>query len=160
MADTDHTSSARRARLARLYAGFERVVAFLLLAGMGVVILLTLSSFLMSIGRVLLGMPAEMDYAIFQRLFDRVLATVIALEIAHSIRDMVFGRQGQAQLRTVIVIGMLAVVRKLVVLEIDSTSGLFLAGLAAVVIALGVTLLIVNVLAKDNAPEPAPGAPD
>jgi len=149
-----------RAAFARLYARFERTVAFLLLAGMGVVILLTLVSFLLSTGNVVLGMPAELDYAVFQTLFDRVLATVIALEIAHSIRDMVFGRHGQAQLRTVIVIGMLAVVRKLVVLEIGTTSGAFLAGLAAVVIALGITLMIVNTVAKDAGPTAAPGSDD
>ena len=142
----------------RIYARFERLMAFLILAGMVVVIGLTLFSFAMSTLQVLGTLPEELDYAVFQTLFDRVLAAIIALEIAHSIREMVSGRHGRAQLRTVVVIGMLAVVRKVVVLDVESTSGVFLAGLAAVILALGVTLAIVNTFASRAEPPAAPGA--
>jgi len=143
---------------AQIYVRFERAMAFLILAGMVVVIGLTLYSFGHSVLSTLGTLPDEMGYGVFQTLFDRVLAAVIALEIAHSIREMVTGRHGRAQLRTVIVIGMLAVVRKLVVLDVDSTSGVFLAGLAAVIVALGVTLAIVNTLAARTEPPAAPGS--
>jgi uncharacterized membrane protein (DUF373 family) len=144
----------------RFYSYFERAVAGAILLGMAVVILLTLLNFLMSTIAVLEGMPQEVEYRVFQRLFDRVLAALIALEIAHSVRDMVSGRHGQAQLRTVVVIGMLAVIRKLVVIDLETASGGVLAGLAAVVLALAVAFAITVDFGRRDAPEPAPGAGD
>jgi uncharacterized membrane protein (DUF373 family) len=144
----------------KIYARFERGVAAAVLVGMVAVILLAVISFLMRVVQVTFGLPGDLEYGVFQTLFDRVLAAIIALEIAHSIREMVAGRHGAAQLRTVVVIGMLAVVRKLVVLEIESTSGMFLAGLAAVVLALGITFAIVTVWGGTRTPPPAPGAED
>jgi uncharacterized membrane protein (DUF373 family) len=141
----------------RLYALFERSVSFLVLAGMVLVILLALYNFLDTLWGVGRRLPGALDYSVFQTLFDRVLAAIIALEIAHSTREMVSGAHGRTQLRTVVVIGMLAVVRKLVVLEIDSTSGGFLAGLAAVVVALGAVMLVLTRIEKDT-PPPAPGS--
>ena len=87
-----------------------------------------------------------LDYELFQTLFDRVLAAVIALELAHSIRQMVAGDHGYGQLRTVIVIGMLAVVRKLIVLEVDQATGGFLIGIAAAVAALALGLVAIALL--------------
>ena len=145
-------------RFTRLYAGFERLVSFLVLAGMVLVILLALYNFLDSLWNVGRTLPGSLDYTVFQTLFDRVLAAIIALEIAHSIREMVTGAHGRTQLRTVVVIGMLAVVRKLVVLEIDATSGGFLAGLAAVVVALGAVMIVIDRIEKDSPPPPAPGS--
>ncbi len=142
----------------QIYVRFERAMAFLILAGMVVVIGLTIYSFGLSLLSILGAPPGELGYEVFQTLFDRVLAAVIALEIAHSIREMVTGRHGRAQLRTVIVIGMLAVIRKLVVLDVDATSGVFLAGLAAVILALGITLVIVNTVAARTEPPAAPGS--
>jgi uncharacterized membrane protein (DUF373 family) len=142
----------------RIYVRFERAVAFLILLGMVAVIALTLYGFGLRMWQVLGALPGELDYTVFQTLFDRVLATIIALEIAHSIREMVSGRHGRAQLRTVIVIGMLAVVRKLVILDVESTSGLFLAGLAAVILALGITFALVTTLGARSDPPAAPGA--
>ena len=51
-------------------------------------------------------------------------------------------------MRPVVVIGMLAVVRKLILLEVDSTSGAFLVGLAATILALGLVLLMIGHLQK------------
>ena len=142
----------------RLYTLFERGAAALILGGMAVVIALTLVNFLLSLWGVLAGVEGEVNYPVFQRLFDRVLAALIALEIAHSVRDMVMGSHGRAQLRTVVVIGMLAVVRKLVVLDVEATSGVFLAGLAAVIVALAATLAIINTYGSREEPPAAPGA--
>ncbi len=142
----------------RLYSIFERAVAGAILLGMSVVILLTVVNFLLSTFGVLEGMPQELDYRVFQRLFDRVLAALIALEIAHSVRDMVSGRHGQAQLRTVVVIGMLAVIRKLVVIDLEAASGGVLAGLAAVVLALALAFAITMDFGRRDPPEPAPGS--
>jgi uncharacterized membrane protein (DUF373 family) len=50
---------------------------------------------------------------------------------------MVTGQRGFAQVRIVLIIGILAVVRKLIVVDLSEVSGLLLFGLAAAIIALG-----------------------
>ena len=138
----DETAEAPNLFL-RAYSVFERGISALILVGMIVVICLATWSFVRLTFEVALNTGATLDYAIFQLLFDRVLAAVIAVELAHSIRQMVLGKHGMAQLRTVVVIGMLAVVRKIITVEVDQTTGLFLIGIASAVIALGAVLVAV-----------------
>ena len=128
----------------RLYTYFERLVAATLLLGMAVVIVLACVSFLRSVGEEGLTFASPLDYTAFQALFDRVLAAIIALELAHSIHQMVQGHRGIAQVKTVIVIGLLAIVRKLILVDIESTSGLFLLGIAATVLSLGIVFALVQ----------------
>ncbi len=125
----------------RAYAVLERVISAVILLGMVAVVLLATYSFLRTIVEVAFQENASLDYSQFQTLFDRVLAAIIAVELAHSIRQMVAGDHGFGQLRTVISIGMLAVVRKLIVLEVNETTGAYLIGIAAVVAALAVGLM-------------------
>ena len=125
------------------YGAFERLVAWLVTAGMVVVIALALIHFGRGLYEAALGARPGWDYAAFQALFDRVLTVVIALELARSVQQMARGEHGLAQVRTVVLIGILAVVRKLILLEIDTTSGGFLAGLAAATLALGLVYALV-----------------
>jgi uncharacterized membrane protein (DUF373 family) len=87
-----------------------------------------------------------------------VLAAVIALELARSIGQLVAGEHGLAQLRTVIVIGMLAVVRKLIVLEVDSAPGGFLIGVAGAIVALAAALVAIRWAEQRPADEQEPPA--
>lgn len=137
--------------LSKVYATFERVMSALLLVGMVFVMILALWSFLRLTAVTVMGFGGDLPYAVFQTLFDRVLAVIIAIEIAHSIKQMVEGAHGRSQLRTVVVIGMLAVVRKLILLEVETTSGLFLVGLAAVIVALAVAYLVIFWIERQRA---------
>ncbi|WGH79452.1 phosphate-starvation-inducible PsiE family protein [Jannaschia ovalis] len=119
------------------YERFAAAISTLLLAGMAIVILVATFSFLRLTGEVLTGAFAGTSYATLQRLFDGLLGAIIALELAHSVHLMVTGQRGFGQVRIVLVIGILAVVRKLIVVELEAVSGLLLLGLAAAVIALG-----------------------
>lgn len=134
----------------RIYHLVERVIAAVLLVGMVAVVVLATYSFFRTLVSVTFAENAALDYTQFQTLFDRVLAAVIALELAHSIRQMVAGDHGIGQLRTVIVIGMLAVVRKLIVLEVDNATGLFLIGIAAAVAALAAGLVAIRWVERDR----------
>ncbi|SPJ23918.1 phosphate-starvation-inducible PsiE family protein [Palleronia abyssalis] len=130
-------------RFIRAYSRVEQVISALILVGMVAVVFLATWAFFRTLIDTTLAENATLDYGQFQTLFDRVLAAIIALELAHSIRQLVSGEHGLGQLRTVIVIGMLAVVRKLIVLEVDSTTGTFLLGIAATVAALAAGLVAI-----------------
>ncbi len=140
----------------------ERGVAYVLLAGMIGVIALTLVHVAAGLWSVWTGSIMDLGYRDFQGLFDRILAALIALELAHSVRQTAAGEHGLIQVRTVLLIGVLAVVRKLILLEIETTSGLFLLGLAAAVLALGtVYALTLWMETRPKAKSPtAPGAMD
>ncbi len=140
----------------------ERGVAYVLLAGMVAVIALTLIHVGAGLWAVWTGSLTTLAYSDFQGLFDRILAALIALELAHSVRQTAAGEHGLIQVRTVLLIGVLAVVRKLILLEVETTSGLFLLGLAAAILALGTVyalILWMETRAKAD-PPPAPGALD
>jgi uncharacterized membrane protein (DUF373 family) len=122
----------------KIYVYFERCVASVLLFGTGIVIVFALGAFLLDLLRTFADLdPSAVDYLTFQNLFEGILAVVIALELTHSVQEMTVQRRGVVQLRTVVLIGILAVVRKLIVLDIEKTSGTFLIGLGATVAALG-----------------------
>jgi uncharacterized membrane protein (DUF373 family) len=130
-------------RLSRWYGGLERLVAWLVTGGMVIVIALALIHFARGLYGAALGASPGWEYAAFQTLFDRVLTVVIALELTRSVQQMARGERGLAQVRTVVLIGILAVVRKLILLEIDTTTGGFLAGLGAATLALGLVYALV-----------------
>ncbi len=140
-------------RVLHFYHAVERAVSALVLLGMVAVVALAVWSFFLTLYGLSVDSRGALDYAEFQTLFDRVLAAVIALELARSIGQLVAGEHGLAQLRTVIVIGMLAVVRKLIVLEVDETSGAFLLGIAGAVVALAVALMALAWVERQPRPE-------
>lgn len=119
------------------YDRFSNVIALLLLLGTSVVIVIATFSFLRLTGEVFLDTMDGTSYATLQRVFDALLGAIIALELAHSVKLMVTGQRGFGQVRIVLVIGILAVVRKLIVIELEAVSGFLLLGLAAAIVALG-----------------------
>ncbi len=119
------------------YETLERAVSLVLLVGMVGVILLATVNFFLALGAQSTEAGRVQDYTAFQGLFDKALAAIIALELAHSVHQSVRGEHGIGQLRTVALIGVLAVVRKFVLIDIDTASGLLVLGLGAAVIALG-----------------------
>ncbi|MBB4212258.1 hypothetical protein CCR85_09335 [Rhodothalassium salexigens] len=121
----------------RIYQGFERLVAAALTIGLMAVVAMAALQFLIGVGETLWTLDTGFTYKTFQGLFERVLAAIIALELAHSVQQMAAGEHGLTQVRTVLLIGVLAVVRKFILLEIEQTSGLFLLGLGTAILALG-----------------------
>lgn len=137
---------------------FERAVAFVLTLGSGVVVLMAVAFFVIGLAEPVMNFRDGWDYSTFQRLFDRLIAVLIALELSHSVQQMAAGEHGLTQVRTVLLIGVLAVVRKFILLEIESTSGLFLAGLAAAILALGAVYALI-LWVERRSDRPAPPAP-
>ncbi|MEO1469578.1 MAG: phosphate-starvation-inducible PsiE family protein [Pseudomonadota bacterium] len=126
------------------YETFEMVVSAVLLVGMSGVILLATLSFLVALWPFMTLAGAIFDYATFQTLFDRALAALIAIELAHSVLQSVRGHHGLVQVRTVVIIGVLAIVRKFVLLDVEVASGMLLLGLAAALAALGVVYAVTH----------------
>ncbi len=146
--------------LERAYQRFNTAIAAVLLLGILAVVVLAAASFLRLTGETVLAGGTSVTYSQLQALFDLLLGAIIALELAHSVHLMVTGQRGFAQVRIVLIIGILAVVRKLIVVELDQVSGLLLLGLAAAIVALGSVFGLIawlekreQVVPKDEVPK-------
>ena len=77
------------------------------------------------------------DYAVFQAVFGMIFTVIIALEFKRSLLVLAERRESIVQVRAVVLIALLAVVRKLIILDLNTTDALQLFALAAAILALG-----------------------
>jgi len=77
------------------------------------------------------------DYAVFQAVFGMIFTVIIALEFKRSLLTVADRQTGVVQVRAVVLIALLAVVRKLIILDLKETDAMQLLALAAAILALG-----------------------
>src|SRR5271163_2147078 len=92
-----------------LYARFEQAVALVLTLLVSAVILVSLVELVVAItgNLLLLGWPA-FDHSVFQGIFGMILTVLIAMEFNHTILSILHRKRSIVQLRTVILIALLA----------------------------------------------------
>ncbi len=83
------------------------------------------------------------DYQVFQAIFGMIFTVIIALEFKRSLLVLAERNKSIVQVRTVILIALLAVVRKLIILD-PSSEPMFLFALAATTLALGACYWLVS----------------
>ena len=84
------------------------------------------------------------DYTVFQALFGMIFTVIIALEFKRSLLVLADRQHSVVQVRTVLLIALLAVVRKLMILDLATTDTAELFALAAAVLALGAVFWLVR----------------
>ncbi|WP_430544342.1 phosphate-starvation-inducible PsiE family protein [Stenotrophomonas maltophilia] len=101
-----------------LYERFEQVVALVLSAVIAVIIVVSLFQ-LIAIVFTLLVLDAfnPLDHKVFQSVFGMIMTLLIAMEFKHSIVRVALRRDSIIQVKTVILIGLIALARKFVILE-------------------------------------------
>jgi uncharacterized membrane protein (DUF373 family) len=121
------------------YQRFESVVGLLLTLSVAVVIVLALFRLCGEVVSVLiLDALNPLDHAIFQRVFGNIMTLLIALEFNHTLR-YVNGERGIIQARTVVLIAVLALARKIIITDLHAATPASLAALGALALSLGVT---------------------
>src|SRR5690606_23040374 len=121
------------------YERFEQVIALALSAIIAVIIVVSLLQ-LISIVFSLLVIDAfnPLDHKVFQTVFGMIMTLLIAMEFKHSIVRVALRRDSIIQVKTVILIGLIALARKFVILD-PETSPAKIAALAGAMLALGAT---------------------
>jgi len=120
------------------YERFEYGISLVITALIGGVIVAALVHLTARIGVLLLfGMADPLDHTAFQTIFGIILTVLIAVEFNHSLVSVLERRDGVVQVRTVLLIALLAVMRKFIVLEVQDVQPLTLIGLALTTLALG-----------------------
>ncbi|MBH3441903.1 phosphate-starvation-inducible PsiE family protein [Pseudomonas luteola] len=126
-------------RLMTVYERFEQVVALVLSAVIAVIIVVSLIQ-LISIVFFLLIIEAfnPLDHKVFQSVFGMIMTLLIAMEFKHSIVRVALRRESIIQVKTVILIALIALARKFVILDSDVRPAT-VAALAGATLALGAT---------------------
>ena len=129
-----------------VYQQFEHFVLMFLTALIALVIVagvwnLTLNIFY---ALILTDRFDPTDYAVFQTIFGMIFSVIIALEFKRSLLIVTERRESIVHVRAVILIAMLAIVRKLMIVDLASTEPLHLFALAAAILALGCVYWLVR----------------
>jgi uncharacterized membrane protein (DUF373 family) len=80
-----------------------------------------------------------LEHGVFQTVFGEILTVLIALEFNHTVRYVVSRERGIIQAKIVILIAVLALVRKIIVTDLSAMTPNALAAEAALILALGIT---------------------
>jgi len=124
--------------LMTLYERFEQLVAIALSLIIAVLILIALVQLYKRVLPLVLGGALDLlDHEVFQALFGSIFTVLIAMEFKHSIVKAAMRRDRIIQVRTVVLIALLAMSRKFVILDASVTPAATIAALAAVTLVLG-----------------------
>ena len=125
-------------RILTLYEKFEHGIILILSALIAVIVVLAVWTLAIAILTGIVSNRLDlMNYATFQVLFGMIFTVVIALEFKRSLLVIAERRQSVVQVRTVILLALLAIVRKIMIIDLSTTEASQLFALAAATVALG-----------------------
>ena len=127
------------------YQRFESSVAFVLTLVIGLIIVVALYRVAADVVVGLLrGALNPLDQAVFQTVFGEIMTLLIALEFNHTLQYVVTREQSVIQIKVVLLIALLALARKLIILDLHEVGSGQLLGLAAIVLALGIAYWVMR----------------
>jgi uncharacterized membrane protein (DUF373 family) len=135
----------QRWKVLSAYQKFEHAVILVLTALIAVVVVFALWNLVL---KVLLSIVSSgfdpTDYEVFQAFFGMIFTVIIALEFKRSLLVVADRRHGIIQVRTVLLIALLAVVRKLMIIDLSEAEAQQVFALAAAILALGAVYWLVR----------------
>jgi uncharacterized membrane protein (DUF373 family) len=133
-------------RLLSLYQRFEHVIVTILTALIAIIVVVAVWNLSVKIlfGLVLSGSLDPSDYSIFQAVFGMIFTVIIALEFKKSLLVIAERRDNVVQIRSVVMIALLAICRKVIILDLRETDTSQVFALAAAILALGVVYWLIR----------------
>jgi len=121
------------------YERFEQIVAFLLGLLIAVVVVIALIQLLIEVMPLVLGGALDpLDHRVFQALFGMIMTLLIAMEFKHSIIRVALRRESVIQVKTVMLVALLALSRKFIILDVAATEPATIAALSGATLVLGI----------------------
>ncbi len=138
--------TTEKIRLLSLYQRFEHIVIMILTALIAVIVIAAVWNLSLKIlfGLVLSGSLDPSDYTIFQAVFGMIFTVIIALEFKKSLLVIAERRESVVQIRSVVMIALLAICRKVIILDLRETDAPQLFALAAAILALGIVYWLIR----------------
>jgi uncharacterized membrane protein (DUF373 family) len=133
-------------KLLSLYQRFEHIIIVILTAMISVIVVVAVWNLSLKIvfGLILPGSLDPSDYAIFQGVFGMIFTVIIALEFKKSLLVIAERRENVVQIRSVVMIALLAICRKVIILDVNDTDALQIFALAAAILSLGVVYWLIR----------------
>ena len=133
-------------RLLSLYQRFEHVVVTILTALIAIIVVVAVWNLSVKIlvGLVLSGSLDPSDYSIFQAVFGMIFTVIIGLEFKKSLLVIAERRENVVQIRSVVMIALLAICRKVIILDLRETDAPQIFALAAAILSLGVVYWLIR----------------
>src|SRR5690606_28199765 len=127
-----------RRRVLTLYQKFEELVIIALTGLNADVVLFAVWDVALRITLSLLAAKVDpSEHGVFQSVCGMILTIIIALEFKRSILVVAERRYSVVQARAIVLIALLALVRKILILDINTTGAVHLLGLGVTILALG-----------------------
>jgi uncharacterized membrane protein (DUF373 family) len=121
------------------YERFEQIVALALSLIIAVVVVMALVQLVLHVLPLLIGGALDLlDHEVFQALFGMIMTLLIAMEFKHSIVRAALRRESIIQVKTVILIALLALSRKFIILDTATTDAATIGALAGATLVLGI----------------------
>jgi uncharacterized membrane protein (DUF373 family) len=133
-------------KLLSLYQRFEHIIIIILTAMISVIVVVAVWNLSLKIlfGLILSGNLDPSDYAIFQAVFGMIFTVIIALEFKKSLLVVAERRENVVQIRSVVMIALLAICRKVIILDLRETDTSQVFALATAILALGVVYWLIR----------------
>jgi len=136
MVNEEIQTGPRTDALIKVARRFEYCVILTLVTAIGLVTLLALARLFFGLYDAIFINWNVKDYYSVQALFGRIMTVLIALEFGNSILRHIKEHSIIIQSREVILIGMMAVVRKVMIIDLNTASPMLIASLGALALAL------------------------
>ena len=128
-----------------VYQRFEGLVALALTVVISAVIVVAMVRLVIDVAETLvLGAYNPLDHAVFQRVFGEVMTLLIALEFNYTLQYVITHAPGVVHARIVILIALLAVARKIIILDVQGLPWGSVAALAGLALALAATYRLIG----------------
>lgn len=128
-----------------IYERFEQSVVGVLTLVIAVIVALATWQLLLHTLKLMESHAVDpADPQVFQALFGMVLTVLIALEFKHTLLVVRHHRRAIVQVRAVVLIALLALVRRFIILDLYQTAASIIAALAGAVLALGIVFSLVG----------------
>lgn len=133
-------------KLLSLYQRFEHVVILILTALIAIVVVAAVWNLILKImfGLLFSGSFDPSDYSVFQAVFGMIFTVIIALEFKKSLLVVAERKDSVVQIQSVVVIALLAICRKVIILDIATADAWHILSLAAAILALGIVYWLIR----------------
>jgi len=135
-----------RWRLLTFYGKFEQIVVLILTAIIAVIVVAAVWKLAVKVvvALIITGTFDPTEHTVFQAVFGMIFTVIIALEFKRSLLVIAERHESIVQVRTVVLLAMLAILRKLIILDLAQTEAMKLLGLSIAILALGAVYWLVR----------------
>jgi uncharacterized membrane protein (DUF373 family) len=129
---------AEKIRKAKLYNLFEHLIANILVLLISFIVIVALYKLGEDVLSLLVSRAFDpLKHETFQTVFGGIMTLLIAMEFKHSILVVTKRQQNIIQVKTVILVSLLALARKFIILDIHAIEAAKIAALSLALVALG-----------------------